>query len=766
VYDLGVSSESAAEVRSSRAGDCIDARYRLESEIGSGALGAVYRATQTKLSRAVAVKLLNESMGASDVQRARFEREAKALASLEHPNIVSVLDYGVADGQPYLVMELLEGETLAQRVQPRALQLEAALRIARELLSALAFMHGHGVVHRDLKPSNVFLQRVHGGERVKVLDFGLAKNTGLTSERADATLTRDGTVVGTPAYMSPEQATGDMVDTRSDVYSLGVLLFQMLSGRLPFEGDAIDQVRSHLVEPVPALARAEPIRELDAELEKLIWRAMAKRREDRFANASEMRDELNAIISRHQNSAGVPLMAAGRDSPSRPSLRAVLPTAARLRTYLRRTWLTFLVTSVLGFSSVVALVVLLLRDPGDRRLLGQLGGRAYQRVNELATRSVEEAARSVSGVGAAPEGVSTVAQAAAEPRSPVAVAKLISARKQLREAVRAGRTLAAAEAEPLLEALRAGHAGEAAQAERLLTGVRAGRGLEAAEVQQLVAAGGELPLSAEGDEPAGSGPPAAAEALAPGGMDRAVEGASQGLAPGGAQTGASAVPSDSLAKGVDGPGVAEPSERGSAGLPTDSSATRAVPNAHGAAAANTPGVVPANAPGTPAAIAPGARPAAALGRDARVFGPPGAQNPWSRALPRELRGMQGAIFAGGVGNEKVIASLREYTAGHADDVRGRLLLAQLYVNRGARAEAVAQLSAALQSDLSARGAPEVLRNLLAIVVQGKGAVSEASRLIVRAFGSEALPSLDARLAATKDPEAVARLRALRARIKS
>src|SRR5262245_42900584 len=176
---------------------------------------------------------MHESFGESQVQRGRFAREAKALAALQHPNIVAVLDYGVSDARPYLVMELLEGETLAQRLQRGPLPLDRALQIIQQLLEALAFMHRSKLVHRDVKPSNVFLQRTRDGyDRVKVLDFGLAKFTAETAA-SDPTLTRDGAIVGTPAYMSPEQATGEEVDARSDVYTAGVIMFRTLSGRLP-----------------------------------------------------------------------------------------------------------------------------------------------------------------------------------------------------------------------------------------------------------------------------------------------------------------------------------------------------------------------------------------------------------------------------------------------------------------------------------------------------------------------------------------------------
>jgi len=274
----------------------LEGRYRIEAEIGSGGLGAVYRAKHVSLGKPVAIKVLHAQWGANEVLRGRFEREAKALAALKHPNIVAITDFGIAGNTPYLVMELLAGEALAQRLARGPIEPAAASVLALTLLRALAFVHRRGLVHRDLKPANVFLQQSADGRQcLKLLDFGLAKFTAESTKGADPTLTRTGDIMGTPAYMAPEQIAAQPMDARTDVYQVAVILFQMLAGRLPFEGEPAEQLRGHLAEPPPRLADARSDKRGSPALDAVLQRALAKSAEARFADAGEMLVALEAL---------------------------------------------------------------------------------------------------------------------------------------------------------------------------------------------------------------------------------------------------------------------------------------------------------------------------------------------------------------------------------------------------------------------------------------------------------------------------------------
>ena len=262
-------------------GRVIAERYRIVRELGEGGMGSVYEAEHLALGRRVALKVLLDEHASSADFRARFEREAKVLSSLSHPNIVTVTDYGFDGDTPFLVMDLLQGRELTELLA-EGLEPVRAGQIARQLLLALAHAHASGLVHRDLKPANVFVQRLgDGSDHVTVLDFGLARQV-----EGGTTVTKTGLVLGTPAYMAPEQAAGETADARSDVYALGVLIFEMLAGRRPFpQTHAPELMRAHLLTPPPPLSAFARV---DPQIESLVARALAKSRTERFADAGEM----------------------------------------------------------------------------------------------------------------------------------------------------------------------------------------------------------------------------------------------------------------------------------------------------------------------------------------------------------------------------------------------------------------------------------------------------------------------------------------------
>ena len=280
-------------------GEILEERYKVIGELGSGGMGIVYRAEHLRLRRQVAIKMLRQPFSGAQDLRPRFEREARALAALSHPNIVAVTDYGVHSGRPFLVMELVEGRTLRTVIDEGGVVIDRAVDIARQLLEGVAFAHRRGLVHRDIKPGNVLLQPLESGrELVKILDFGFAKFLEGESEHGAtglATLTKSAIGFGTPAYIPPEQATGGTTDARTDVYSLGVVLFELLTGKQPFEGEIGELVHKHLVEPPPRLAEVRPDVPFNPALQEIIDKAMAKKQVDRYDDASEMLAALRLV---------------------------------------------------------------------------------------------------------------------------------------------------------------------------------------------------------------------------------------------------------------------------------------------------------------------------------------------------------------------------------------------------------------------------------------------------------------------------------------
>jgi len=279
--------------------------YRIDRRLGEGGMGVLYAAEDVRLGRRVAVKFLRDEAGRDPAALERFRREARAASALSNPHICTVHDVGLEDGRPFIVMELLEGTTLADRLREGPLPLRELLDLAVQLADALAAAHAKGIVHRDIKPGNVFLT---DSGLLKVLDFGVAKFQGEPSGQTtsvkglQAALLEDGgraptsagLVIGTVRYMSPEQARGREIDARSDVFALGAVLYEMATGRAPFAGgsanEVIDAVVNHTPLP-PSRLRSDLPRELDA----VVLRALEKHREDRYQSAAEALASLRAL---------------------------------------------------------------------------------------------------------------------------------------------------------------------------------------------------------------------------------------------------------------------------------------------------------------------------------------------------------------------------------------------------------------------------------------------------------------------------------------
>jgi serine/threonine protein kinase len=294
--------------------------YRVDAEIGAGGMGHVFRATDTRLDRAVAIKVLPEHRWSDPQLRHRFEREARALSSLSHPNLCSLYDIGElaqsGGSIPYLVMELLEGETLRDRLENGRIGMRKALMWAAQIAHGLAAAHQKGVIHRDLKPENVFITQ---GELLKILDFGLALTEPLGTDASTLVRTQPGMVMGTAHYMSPEQVRGVPLDPRSDIFTLGIVLFEMLTGEVPFHARSpVETMNAILIDEPPDIgALVSPIPE---PVEELVWRCLEKDPARRFSSARDLAFALESAAKSVTSATPVP----ARRRTSEP--RAVAPS--------------------------------------------------------------------------------------------------------------------------------------------------------------------------------------------------------------------------------------------------------------------------------------------------------------------------------------------------------------------------------------------------------------------------------------------------------
>jgi serine/threonine-protein kinase len=300
-------------------GSVIAGRYSLERILGRGAMGEVWLAHDAHEGRAVAVKLIEPTIADNDEVKRRFVRAAQSVARASGPHVAQIFDHGVTeDGRPYMVMEYLVGTSLRDRLtQEGVIPLGETAELLTGLCAALGPAHDAGLVHRDLKPENIFLVQERGRERVKLLDFGVAKSTRRVEERFASTATGD--LIGTPHYMSPEQAQGlKTVDHRTDLWSLGVIVFECLTGVRPFEAKALARLVARILAgPIPVPSRLAPEAPIPPEVDAWMARALARDRAARFASAGELAASFDRAV-------------AGEAPPARPDESSQLPLSARI----------------------------------------------------------------------------------------------------------------------------------------------------------------------------------------------------------------------------------------------------------------------------------------------------------------------------------------------------------------------------------------------------------------------------------------------------
>ena len=371
---MGIDLFPSASVPDPFIGRTLNGRYAVLARLGAGGVGVVYQGRQVQSDRLVAIKVLQQSAAAAPEGRRRFEREARVLAALAHPNLVPITDFGIDGGVPYLVMELLQGRTLADLINEGPVSPARALDIVGQTLRGLAFAHRQAIAHRDLKPANIFLQALPDhGDHVRLLDFGMAKFLdGASSPSPAGNLSRVGVVFGTPSYMAPERVKAERVDTRADIYAAGVILFELLAGRLPYVADTPEGVmEAQVLEPVPSLAALRPDLAIARRVQPVIDRAMAKKPAARYPQALWMLSALEALGGGQRAPAAsaefaptlkdLPPVRSARRAAEPPTLKDLLPvpSARGARAPRAHPWRTAI--ALVGLAAAVTTGVTFLR---------------------------------------------------------------------------------------------------------------------------------------------------------------------------------------------------------------------------------------------------------------------------------------------------------------------------------------------------------------------------------------------------------------------
>ena len=341
-------------------GDVLADRYELEEQVGSGGMSTVFRAHDRVLERKVAIKILHQRYNDTDEYVQRFRREAQMAATLQHPNIVTVIDRGEEGGRQYIVFEYIDGDNLKEVVSREGpMTVERVLTLGIQIATALAFAHHNGLVHRDVKPQNVLL---NGNGTAKVTDFGIARSLDVGKG-----VTQTGTVLGTSDYIAPEQAQGQSVGERTDVYSLGIVLYELLTGQLPFTGDNFVAIAmKHINEVAPRASASRP--DVPQRLDDAIAVALAKDPDGRFAQMDDFRRELQTCLAEVRGGTAVPV------EPDGPVTVVIPPSPKPPRRRRRSPWGVLLL--------VLALAILGARDLVRRRVARQrrLGRRERRRL--------------------------------------------------------------------------------------------------------------------------------------------------------------------------------------------------------------------------------------------------------------------------------------------------------------------------------------------------------------------------------------------------